>query len=294
MLLQKNGQFNDLSKKLRNELETRVRGFGKVVRYKFDVSHPNPDPSKYNGPTVWPNVYTLNPTIFNINDPHEDREGVSRSKRIAFIDGVDLEKGFPNRFRKVRVEGKNQGLYKLNLENDEEFNMACLLELHPKNGNGMFPDKSKRQIFSRIDEQALATEQRNLRTAKRAALNAAGDMSDKQVVEFADAMQWDSAEDLKILHNKVEELAETSPDFFNDLVAGKTVEYQAAVKQALDRQIISFDPAEWKFMWTSNQQPITVLSEVDGKTHVQQMAEWLQIGGAKSEEVYKKMKSLLK
>ena len=115
-----------------------------------------------------------------------------------------------------------------------------------------------------------------------------------QVKDFSDAMMWDSTEDLSLLRNRVEELAETNPEFFNDLVSGEMVKYQAAVKQALDRQIISFDPAEWKFIWTSNQQPIAILNEVSGKNYVEQMAEWLQVNAEKGKQVYDKLKSLLK
>lgn len=295
MLLNHVQQFNDLSPELRQKLEDRVKGFGKLVRYKFNISNPNPDPTKYNGATIWPNVYTLDPTIFSITDPFEKRERISKSKRIALIDGVDIEKGHPNKFRKIRVEGKFHGIVNLSLEdNEENFHTAMLLELHPKNANGMFPDKTKHQVFSRIDEQTLAKEQRMLRTARVKALNTAESMSDEQCVSFADAMMWDSTEDVSLLRNKIEELAETNPEFFSDLVAGKNVEYQAVVKQALDRSIISFDPAEWKFIWSSNQQPIAMLHEISGKNHVEQMAEWMITNADKGESVFKKMKSLIK
>ena len=296
MLLQKVAHYNDLSPKLREELEQKVKGFGKTVRYKFNISNPNPDPTKYNGAIIWPNVYTLDPTIFSINDPYEDRRdnGVSKSKRIAIIEGID-EKGLPNKFKKIRVEGKYQGILKLEIaENEEHFNYAMYLELHPKLQGGKFSDKTKHQVFSRVDEHAMATEQRTVRTARVKALNAAEQMSDKQVKDFSDAMMWDSTDDLSLLRNRVEELAETNPEFFNDLVSGEMVKYQAAVKQALDRQIISFDPAEWKFIWTSNQQPIAIVNEESGKNYVEQMAEWLQVNAEKGKQVYDKLKSLLK
>lgn len=293
MILDKIAHYNDLSEKLRTELEERVRSFGKSARYKFNISHVNPDPQKYNGPTIWPFIYTLDPTIFRITDKNESDKTKSKSKLIALIEGTD-DKGLPNKFRKIRVRERHQGIVALQLDVEEEFDMAMFLELHPKNANGMFPDKTKQQVFSRVDEKSYAETQRKERTARKKALDAAEEMSEKNIIDFADAMMWDSTEDIELLKNKVEELAETNPVFFNDIVAGKNIEYQAVVKQALDRQVISFDPAEYKFIWTSNQQSITVLQATDNKNHVEKLAEWFQIGGKQAQDVYKRLKGMVK
>ena len=42
MLLQQTAHYNDLSPQLRKELEEKIASFGKQVRYKFDISNPNP------------------------------------------------------------------------------------------------------------------------------------------------------------------------------------------------------------------------------------------------------------
>lgn len=293
MLLQQVAHFNDLSDDLRKKLEDRVKSFGKVVRYKFNISNPNPDPAQYNGKTIWPNLYTLDPTVFNITDQEEKRAKTSKSKRIALIDGVD-EKGLPNKFRKIRVHARNAGILVFDSENDEDVQTMMFLELHPKVSTGLFPDKTKQQIVSRIDEQSAAKEQREFRSAKLKALNVAQGMSDSERIKFADAMMWDSSDDPEVLGNKIEELAETDPKFFNDLVEGKSVEYRATVQQALNKKLIEFDPADWKFIWTSNKQPITMLSPAGEKTHVEKMADWLQIGGEKASAVYKKLTELIK
>ncbi len=292
MLLAQKAHFNDLSPKLRKELEERVRGFGNTVRYKFDIARTNPDPSRYNGDIVFPNMYTLDPARFNIKDKYEDRADKQQSKLIALVEDVD-EKGLPNRFKKIKVQGRDKGILKLNLEDDnsEDFAFAVFLELHPKQTGGLFFDKTKQQVFSRIDEQSAAKTQREERSIRKKAMDYAEQMSDKDMVDFADAMQWDSSMDKGILKNQIEALAETEPAFFNDLVKGKTVEYQALVKQALNKNIIAYDPAEYKFTYAGNKQPITVVSPVGDKTEVAKLAEWLMIGGGA--ETYKKLKSLV-
>lgn len=293
MQLEQVMHYNDLSPKFRKELEDRIKSYGNVIRYKFDIAKPNPDPARYNGETVWPNKYTLTPTVWNIIDPHENREGKQKSKKIGLVDAVD-EKGLPNRFRKIRVEGVRRGQLVLDIANNQDdLYTAMALELHPKLKGGQFADKNSFLVVSRIDAQAEATEARKLRTAKVKALNTAEEMSDKDAINFADAMMWDSTEDMPLLRNRIEELAETTPDFFNDLVSGKSIEYQAVIQKALNNRVIAFDPAEYKFVWASNQQLITVLSPSENKTHVEKMGEWLQTGGQKADEVYKKIKGLL-
>jgi len=294
MLLEKNGQYNDLSDQLRTELVDKVNSFGKRVRYKFDVSNINPDPSKHNGPTLWPNVYTLDPTIFNINDPYEKGAGKSKSKKIALIKDTDPEKGHPITFHKIRVEGRMRGLYELNLEdNPDHLYYAMYLELHPKLVDGQFADKTKRQMITRVDENKLATEQRAERNARSKARTAAETMSPKQIVSFADAMMWDSAQDEEILRNQIEQLAEDEPVYFNELVGSKTIELQAVVKQGMNKGFIMFDPADYTFKWDASKQPIAVLSSIEGKNEVEKLAEWVIAGGTKADEFYKKLKGMV-
>lgn len=292
-MLQQAGKYNDFSQKLKKALEDKITSFGKTVRYKFNISHDNPDPEKKDGPIIWPHLYTLDPVTFKIVDKEENRPDKQNVKEVGYVRELN-EKGIPVSFFRIRVRGRDKGIITYNLELPEHQDEVMLLELHPKNTNGMFSDKTKQQVFSRIDEHALATDKKKERTAKLKALNVAQGMSDKEVVDFADAMVWDSTAEPLLLRNQIEELAETNPDFFNDLVEGKTVEFQAAVKKAIDRQIIGFDPGEYKFMWRSNNQTIAVLQLSTDKNEIEKFSEWLMTAGEKADAVYKKIQGLLK
>lgn len=292
-MLEQVGLFNDLSPELRTQLDNKVSSFGKRVRYKFKISNPNPDPEKKNGPIIWPFMYTLDPRTFSIVDPNEKRTGKQKLKRIGMVEKIN-DKGEPEKFKRVRVNGRDAGIVDFDLENIEDIEQVMYLELHPKLTGGMFADKNKAQVFERIDEKKLNAEKRTERTLRLEALNAAQNMSEKEVVEFADAMSWDSTQEPDLIRGMIEEMAETTPDFFTDLIAGKKVEYQSAVKQALDKRIISFDPAEYSFTWAENNQVITVLSPSQDKTEVEKFALWLSTNGSKADAVYKKIKNLIK
>jgi hypothetical protein len=289
-MLEQVAHWNDFSPELRKKIEKELESYGRFVRFKFDIGKTNPDVTKYNGPEVWPFLYTLDPVTYNVTDKDEKRENKSKLKKVGIVSGVD-EKGLPNQFKRVRLKEGQRGQIQFDTEKPEDVEVVVYLMLHPKNNGGLFQNPEQRPVFARVDEAKYATEKRTERTAKIKAQNAAMEMSEKDVRDFADAMMWVSTDELSVLRNRVEELAENSPVFFNELVEGKNVEYQAAVKKAMDKKIISFDPAEYKYIWCANQQPIVVLTPVADKNEVQRMAEWLMTGG---EPAYKKLKELLK
>jgi len=294
MSLEHAGHLNDLSVELRNKLTEKVLGFGKRVRYKFDIAKHNPDPQKFNGNTIYPNMYTLDPAKFTIMDNYEKREGKSKVKQIALVLDVD-DKGVPNKFKKVKVSGSEKGVLTLEVaDKPEDMYTAMYLELHPKLKGGEFADKNTFQVISRIDEKAHADTERKERSAKLQALQAAQKMSDSEVVDFADALMWNSTDEVEILRNQIEELAEREPIYFNDIVSSNKIAFQSSIKKAMDRGIISFDPGEYKFFYTGNNQPIAVLSPSGDKSEVEKLAEWFMAGGEAPDKAFKKIKSLLK
>lgn len=292
-MLRQVAHYNDFSPKFIEELEERIKGFGNVVRYRFDIEKPNPDKEHYNGKTLFPQMYTLDPAVFNISDKHEDRVGKSKTKTVANIKTAEMnEHGvlIPT-FNKIRIKAGARGILRLDLTNEDDIDICRQLELHPKLKNGLFADASRVPVVSRVDEVADATTARLERGARLTALNAINDMSDADIKQFADGMQWDSSQEIEVLRNQAEILADTEPVFFNDIVKSGNIVYQALVQQALNKGIIMFDPAEYKFSWVGNKQPITVLSPVGEKSHIEKMAEFLKIG-TQGQEVFKKIKSL--
>lgn len=291
-MLEQNAHYNDLSEKLRAELEEQIKSFGKKVRFKFNISNANPDPQKYNGNIIWPFLWTLDPAIFTIVDPYEKRVGKQKAKQIAMVERLN-DKGVPDKFFRIRVHGRDQGNVRLDLENPTDQERCMYILLHPKLSGGQFSDKTKQQVIIRVDEKKEAQIAKEVRHAKKLAYLAATEMTEDQLTQFAAAMLWDETDDIDILRNKAEELAETSPEMFNDLIVGKSIEFRATVKRAIDSQLIAFNPTENKFTWVSNQQTIATLGMgLDGKSEVERLAEWLMTSGRQGDDVYRKLKSL--
>lgn len=291
-MLEQVGLYNDLSDELRKKLEDRVVSFGDQVQYRFDISHPNPDPQKYNGETIWPSNYTLDPKTFMITDADEKRPNKSKIKRIGLVDKIDPEKGHPISFHKIMIRESQYGVLTLTLTNPEDFQKAMFIELHPKHVTGMFYDKNSPAKIQRIDAYAEAKEKRDERSERRKALKIVDDMKETGVREFAAAMLWDHNADITILRDKMEEYAESQSAEFNKLMTGgKKLKYQALVKMALDRGDLVFEPLEYKFMWRSGE-VMAILTEVADKNHVESAAQWLVAGDERSVAAAKKLEGL--
>lgn len=295
MLLEQEGLWNDLSPKLRTEIEAKVLGYGNRVRYKFNISSVNPDPEKRDGAVLWPMTYTLTPKTFNIVDGYEDRPNKQKAKRIGLIKEVDADSK-PTRFASIQISRRQSGVFELNLENPDDVQMAMFLELHPKLKGGKFADKGRNPLFERIDEKQLATEKNTERSLRLKALNKAESMSDLEVVQFADAMTWNSSEPIEVLKSMIADMAEYEPAYFLQVTSeeSKLVEYQAIVKRAVDNKVIQFDPAEYKFTWVGSNQVVAVLPPTGDKNEVEKLADYFQHGGDKAEKIFDKIKKSLK
>lgn len=293
-MLQQEGNWNDLSPKLIKKLEDEIASFGKKVRFKFDISNPDPDPEKRSANVrIFPFVYTLDPITFNINDKDEDRKDKQKSKKIGVVELTEERNGrmVATKFRRIRIKAAEKGVKEFDLTKDDDVAMVMYLLLHPKLTGGWFADPDRNKVVTRIDEKANAAQERVERSERKKALDAVEEMTDNDMISFADAMQWDSTQDPGILRNEIERLADTQPMFFNDLVKDKKIEYRALVKKAMIQGVISFNPEGNKFTYTSNNQMITIVSVVENE--VVGMADWLLAGGAAADAVYKKLKGIV-
>lgn len=216
-------------------------------------------------------------------------------KKVGMAMNPETEDGreIVRQFKRVRISEKEKGIKRFMLDNVEDREMVMYLLLHPKLSGGEFLDKTKRQIITRIDEVSAAKTAMAERSARSKAREIAESMTAIEMETFANAMLWEDVDDEVILKNKIEELAETSPVFFNDLVESKDLEYQALVKSAIDKGIIQYDPAERKFAYASNKQVIAIVPESLDKNEVVLLSELLQAGGTNMEEVYKKLKAMV-
>lgn len=292
-MLEQVAHFNDLSPSLKDKIEKKIASFGNAVMYKFNISKPDPHPDN-RGKVIYPGLFTLGPVMWDIVDKDEDRKDKSKQKKIALVKDVN-EKGIPVNFDRITVHDVQKGIVRYDLNNQDDIKRCIAMELHPKLDGGMFQDKSILPVFNRIDELAVSKANRANRKTKAEAMYAAENFTDQEARNFVCGMNWDETEDIEILRERIEVLAEEQPGFFTEFVNAPTFTYKATVKRAFDRQIIIYVPVENKVIWGSNQQVVTILERVEGETknEVDRFAEYL-IYAKNGEEIYKKLNALLK
>ncbi len=281
-------EYNKLSPELRERLLKQREIAGKTVKYKFYIAHKNPDGQNTGGEYIFPAVYTLTPVTYTIIDP-----GDKMPKLIGLAQSIDRNGEYEEvRLNRISIPERFQGILSLDLSYPEHIEMFEYLELHPKMEGGILRDKNIPAMFARVDDLKEAKTKLKQRELRSTALMVATRMSEKEVRDFAAAMNWNELEDLDILKDKLTRLADEDPAFFQKFMDDPLIESKATIRRAIDANIIAWMPVENKFAWVSNGSTIAMLERSEGDKYLDQMANWLR-AHKNGEEVYKKIKSML-
>lgn len=278
---------NNFSDQFREELNKKVESFGPKVRYRFFIEHPDPEPGK-NG-VVFPGIWTLPRKTFRITDPY--------SKKMVVVGMVERlnEKGEPEKYRKVQLLKRSNGLLVLDLTQPEDKELCAYLELHPYHKGSAYGEQGK-GLFVRIDELKHAKETRSKRKEKTEAVYVAATMKDYEVRDFISALGWNETEDLEVLRNRLEEFAENHHDQFTKEFNSGTLKWRATTKRALDKQLIIHHPVEDKITFANTGELIAILprKQDDDEPVSRRLAEFLIGNGEQGEKLYKRIEALVK
>jgi hypothetical protein len=280
--------YNNLSPKLREQLEKKAAAAGRFVKYKFAIAKRNPDQElKTGGEYLYPLRWTLTPVSYNITDP-----GDGLRKRIGIINRLK-EFGAPDDgFKRVVLEEQFKGILTLDMDSMQDQDMFMYLELHPKLEGGQFRDNNEMAIFKHIDDVKEAKTSLTARENRANAMFGASQMTAQELKDFACAMGWDESQDISIIRDKIMELAEKDPDWFKNFIDNKSIEYRAVIKRAMDNKVIAWQPVENKFIWSSNNQTIAILDRCEDGRVLERMSDWI-ITSKNGQDVYSKLKAML-
>lgn len=279
--------YNNLSPALRERLKAKAAQVSRYVKYKFAIAKRNPDGEmKTGGEYLYPLRWTLTPVTFDITDTDGLRKKIGLVKELK-------EFGAPSDgFHRCVLDEQFRGIMTLDMENINDRDMFAYLELHPKLEGGMFHDQNEIAIFKHIDDVKEAKTSLTARENRANAMFVASQMSVSEIGDFACAMDWNEHEDINILRSKVMELADNDPLWFKNFIDNKSIEYRAVIKRATDNNIISWQPVENKYVWTTNGQTIAILDRCEDGKVLERMSDWI-ITSKNGQEVYTKLKGLL-
>lgn len=280
--------YNNISAQLREKLEKKAKESGRYVKYKFAIAKRNPDGEmKTGGEYLYPLRWSLTPVSYSITDPFDNLR-----KRIGIIKNLK-EYGHPSdNFARVQLDEQFAGILTLDLENQEDQDKFMYLEMHPKLEGGEFRDKNEMAVFRRIDDVKEAKASLTARENRATAMFVATQMTASEIADFACAMGWDEHEDINILRDKVVERADKDPEWFRKFIDDKSIEYRALIKRAMNNNIISWQPVENKFVWTSNNQTIAILDRCEDGKVLERMSDWLSTS-KNGQDVLSKIKAFL-
>lgn len=281
--------YNNLSDGLRKQLEDKAAESGRFIKYKFAIARKNPDIElRTGGDYLYPQRWALSPVSFDIIDPFDKKR-----KKIGLVTRL-REYGNPDDgFRRVYLDEPWKGIYTLDMNDKDDRDTFCYLELHPKLENGLFRDPNMAAIFSRIDEVKQAKKSLTEKEDRANAMFVASSMTDNETKDFACAMGWNEHEDIAIIRDKVLDIADKDSKFFKEFINNKSIEYRAVIKRAIDNNIIAFQPVENKFVWVANGQTIAILERCEGNQVLERMSDWVQTS-KNGFEVYNKLKNMLR
>lgn len=192
----------------------------------------------------------------------------------------------------LNVPDTNRGVFVLHEGIMDEEEIYDVIELLNENASNPHRDKSVNPLFERVDEVSLSkgkVAQRNLRIEMLKYIDIL-DPLEKRLLYAANNGGFD--DDLDVVTDKLQELAEKDPAWFKAMVESRITPVKAIVKQALEKGHVQYDAQTNRYLWVATQETIASLDRVEGVAPVQQFAEWLDTS-KNGETITKQMKNLI-
>lgn len=276
--MKKTKQFNNLSDKL---LKSTMLKPGERVTYRLYGIQKNPmDPSRLAIPAS-KNV----PVIDQIWD-----DGKQEYVDIAAVKSVDSEGN--HNFHEIFFYGNQAGHMTLFGGRAIDQEIHSYLTLCNHNASNPNRDTTKEIVFELVDEGAKAEKESKKRNMKREALNAAADLDQEDVKNFIAALGKDDSRPVAVLRNELEELADTDPASFLDLIGNKQAVMKATINRGISKGVIVFNEEQSRFEWP-NKEAILTVARATGSDAVDELISFC-VSSAKGEKVYQTIQSKAK
>lgn len=268
--MKKTELYNNLPKELIDKTKLRP---GETVSYKLVGIGANPmDPSRMAIPSL-KNVPSVDQIWDSATETYVD---------IAPVRSVDPD-GKHN-FHSIYFYGSSGGIMVLHGGRAVDQEIHSYLSLCNYNKSNQGRDTSKEAIFELVDETVKSETERRSRNIKREALNAAADLNPEDVRDYIASMGLDDTGKIDVLRNKLEEMADKTPQQFMELINNKQAIMKASVNRAISKGVILFNAEQSRFMWPNGEVILTV-SRTTGGNNVDELVSYC-VSNAKGEKVY--------
>jgi len=112
------------------------------------------------------------------------------------------------------------------------------------------------------------------------------------VKNYSAALGKDDTKPVGVLRNELEELADTDPAAFLDLIGNKQAVMKATINRAVTKGVIVFNEEQSRFEWP-NKEAILTVARSTGSDAVDELISFC-VSSAKGEKVYQTIQSKAK
>jgi len=192
----------------------------------------------------------------------------------------------------LNIPDTNRGVFVLHEGIMDEEEIYQVIELLNENASNPYRDASVNPLFERVDETYLSKMNVARRKTKQTMYEYIDllDMTERRLLHAANGGGFD--DDPDVVTDKLQELAEKDPVWFDKMVNSPITPLKSVVKQAIEKGHVQYNAQTHQYLWVVSQETIATLDRVEGVAPVQQFAEWLDTS-KNGEAITKQMKNLI-
>lgn len=232
------GKYNDLSESLVKKVPKLKQGEQVTFQMLNGQKNPDPDPDEQKKrPMLYPKMNI--PTTDYIKDGDEWKTIVCAASWTKdgepnprfFMAGLDMGGLFNGKFTLVGGNKEDEELYEYLMFSNYNINSVL----------GEDRDITKDPIFKLINLKADAVQTTNKVAILKKAIDLALTMKEAEERELGASLNWNTFKDWDELQGKVADFAREKPEDFLKYYQAPNKSLKSTIKQALDKNIISYD-----------------------------------------------------
>lgn len=143
-------------------------------------------------------------------------------------------------------------------------------------------------IYRFVNPKAIADGKREARKHLFLAIDKYRELDDDRVKKLIVSMGEDESQDIGILRDILEDMAQNKPEDFMALYTDPMGERKAILQRAVDKGVIEWHPNDSKFTWGGSDKTIAVIARGSDKDNIEEMAVWT-MKSEKEEAVYQEI-----
>ncbi|MGH7239713.1 MAG: hypothetical protein ACREHG_06560 [Candidatus Saccharimonadales bacterium] len=171
-------------------------------------------------------------------------------------------------------------------DNPKDVDEYQFLKMCNENVSNEYRNKNIAPVFEEVVPKVIAEKNRTTRNLRFEAMEIAKKMKESEVREFAASMSWEQNDEVGILRDHCEDMAENTPEEFLARLKDGSREIRAAIKEAFDAEIIFYDISKKRFAFKADNSTIfAVTSRVTPKEYVNVLADFF-VSDASAKNVF--------